>query len=362
MKRTTVKDIAKLAGVSRGTVDRAINNKEGVSEKTRSRILEIAKSVQFKKNVFASSLANNDDLKIAIILPDHERDVFWEAPINGIKQAYTFVGNAGISIDFFYFNTQDIASYNFAIQKAIQTQPSAFIVAPVFFKESLQFFQLATQNDIPVICINTEIDHPDILTFIGQDSFQCGQLAGRLISDSKYQGCITLVITLGSPTSNARHIEDKIAGLRAFNGSNCIEDEIIEITIENYQDPACINDEIKRLSDLSDELKAIFFTNSRAYYFLNRVPEKIFQSRCFSIIGFDPIQANIELLLANKIDILLNQNPVKQGEMALKYLYDYLVMEKVPAAKYYLPSDIILKENYRYYSTINEAQNESYSF
>ena len=44
---TTMKDIAKMANTSIGTVDRALNNKPGVSAKTRERIMAIAESLDY---------------------------------------------------------------------------------------------------------------------------------------------------------------------------------------------------------------------------------------------------------------------------------------------------------------------------
>ena len=38
----TIKEIARLAEVSRGTVDRVLNNREGVSEETAERVRRIA--------------------------------------------------------------------------------------------------------------------------------------------------------------------------------------------------------------------------------------------------------------------------------------------------------------------------------
>lgn len=52
----TVKEIARLAGVSRGTVDRALKNRGGISEKTKKRILEIAEQYDYKSNIIGKAL------------------------------------------------------------------------------------------------------------------------------------------------------------------------------------------------------------------------------------------------------------------------------------------------------------------
>ena len=56
MRRTTIKDVAKAAGVSANTVSRAINNKSDISGETRKRILEIASKMNYTPNQLARSL------------------------------------------------------------------------------------------------------------------------------------------------------------------------------------------------------------------------------------------------------------------------------------------------------------------
>ena len=55
-KRITVKDIATLAGVSKGTVDRVLHNRGEVSEASREKVMKIARQIGYKPNVHASLL------------------------------------------------------------------------------------------------------------------------------------------------------------------------------------------------------------------------------------------------------------------------------------------------------------------
>ena len=51
----TVKQIAELANVSRGTVDRVLNNRSGVSEATRQKMLKIAKELHYVPDFLAKA-------------------------------------------------------------------------------------------------------------------------------------------------------------------------------------------------------------------------------------------------------------------------------------------------------------------
>lgn len=66
MERVRIKDIAKMADVSVGTVDRVIHGRSGVSESSRKRVEEILKQLDYQPNMYASALASN---KVRICLP-----------------------------------------------------------------------------------------------------------------------------------------------------------------------------------------------------------------------------------------------------------------------------------------------------
>jgi LacI family transcriptional regulator len=66
----TIKQIAELCGVSPGTVDRALNNRTGISEKTKQRILEVARAHRYVPDHRARSLARGRTMTIGVVLFD----------------------------------------------------------------------------------------------------------------------------------------------------------------------------------------------------------------------------------------------------------------------------------------------------
>lgn len=75
----TVKDLARLCGVSIGTVDRAINDRRGISKETRDRILETARAYGFVKNQSASSLSSGRSNTIGVIIFNLKSEYFADA-------------------------------------------------------------------------------------------------------------------------------------------------------------------------------------------------------------------------------------------------------------------------------------------
>jgi LacI family transcriptional regulator len=64
-----IKDIAKRAQVSVGTVDRVLHNRGEVSEETRTLVNNIINELEYKPNLIASSLASKKPFQIGVLLP-----------------------------------------------------------------------------------------------------------------------------------------------------------------------------------------------------------------------------------------------------------------------------------------------------
>ncbi len=70
MRRVTIKDIAKIAGVSYATVSRALSGSSEISEETRARIVEICRQEGYRANTLARSLIRNKTNVIGLIVPE----------------------------------------------------------------------------------------------------------------------------------------------------------------------------------------------------------------------------------------------------------------------------------------------------
>lgn len=349
MKKVTIKDIAALAGVSRGTVDRALNNRGNIDPEKKDLILSIAKQLGYEKNIIASTLAHNKVINIAVVLPDPEKDVFWKSPLLGIERSQRFIRHYGLLTNFYYFNIFDKKDFSDKLQHAMASQPDAILTAPVYREESVAFLQIALQNNVPIFTINTELNHKDILCFIGQNSYQCGQLAGRLLNTGKKRNAKFLALTLGHESKNAAHISEKIRGLHAYSRDNNLSNVIIDTAIENFSDPEDLQNNSMKLLKENPDIEGILFTNSRSYHFINNVSYKTILEKPVTTVGFDLIPNNIDLLTTGKIDFLINQDPVKQGYLGMVNILNHFVFKKTVSFKQYIPADIVVKENYELY-------------
>ncbi|GAE35014.1 LacI family DNA-binding transcriptional regulator [Halalkalibacter akibai] len=83
--KVTIKDIAKICGVSAGTVDRALNNRVGISEKTRKKVLKVAEEMNYQPDYTARSLVMGKTMTIGVVLFDLYNRSFAQL-LNAIEQ------------------------------------------------------------------------------------------------------------------------------------------------------------------------------------------------------------------------------------------------------------------------------------
>ncbi len=89
--KVTIKDIAKMAGVSHPTVSKALNNEPGINSETRNKILMIAKQVNYVPNFAAKRLADQKTNSIGLIWPQNEGLFFYHL-CNNIQKEATKIG------------------------------------------------------------------------------------------------------------------------------------------------------------------------------------------------------------------------------------------------------------------------------
>jgi LacI family transcriptional regulator len=346
-KKIRITDVAKLAGVSIGTVDRVIHDRGQVSPETSKRILKIIERAKFTPDILASTLASKKKYNFIILIPDFQEDnSFWKAPLAGMKKAVEEISHFGIEARYLHFDQFDPSSFQRQAHKVIQSRPDGLLLAPVQYKQSVELVKSCTENHIPFVFINSNIEELDYLSYIGQDSIQSGYLAAKLMSQGFEQGSEILIVNISKQIANHRHILKRNKGFERYYADHPdFQIKINTINIENT-DQAYVNHELKKAFRIFNNVNGIFVPSSRVYKvatYLNRNKTKI------RLIGYDLIEENIPFLENETIDFLISQKPVEQGYQGIMALLNHLVLKKEWRKNIYLPIDIITKENLSYY-------------
>lgn len=350
-KRIRIIDIAKKAGVSKGTVDRVIHKRGNVAAKVEQKILEVMKELKYRPNIIASTLASNKTWKVAIILPDPAEDLFWEHPQLGVEHAIQATKDYGMQADIFNFSDGDIDGFLRVAKKVLKKKYDALLLAPLYFKEAHEVLDICCKKKIPYGLINTYIERADdhCLFYLGQDSYHSGVLAAKLLDFGVADNDSVMVLHLEKLVYNSRHLMEKEQGFQNFYIDHPSRNvQVIKTTFDKPEETAAFRRFMQLQLESYPSLKGIFVTTSKLHY-LAKAMEGITDRRRLKLVGFDLIDANIKWLNEEKIDFLINQNPFKQGYQGIINLFNYLVRKHQPAPIQNLPLDIVMKENASYY-------------
>jgi LacI family transcriptional regulator len=346
-KTVRIKDIALKAKVSTGTVDRVLHNRGRVSEKVRERVLKIISDTNYEPNLMARALGSNKTYNIAALIPDHNHDSYWLGPKLGIEKAEQDLKQYGVVVNQFAFNPFSAESFIEQAHNVTESKPDGIFLSPVFYREVLPLFEEWKKQNIPFVLFNTQIAEFDPLSYIGQDSYQSGFLAGKLIHYGQPDPCSILIAHIDEEISNAAHLMKKEQGFRSYFSQNNLTHYNIQKTELNRSNFSAFANQLDGIIESTPDLASIFVTTSKAHEVAKYLEQRFIKH--IHIIGYDLLPANLHFLNKGAISFLINQNPKGQGYWGIHQLSDYLVFKKeVPILKY-LPLDIITKENLNYY-------------
>ena len=166
-KTATMEQVAQAAGVSIGTVDRVLHNREGVSEKTREKVFKVINEIGYKPNIYASILSRRKEFTIVAIIPYFQTGEYWELVYNGITRAVKQSQGLNIDLKIFYYNQFELESFRGACRNTIGVQPDALFIAPIYKEETIRLVHQLTSLSIPVAYIDTKPENTDYLAYFG---------------------------------------------------------------------------------------------------------------------------------------------------------------------------------------------------
>ncbi len=340
-KKMTIKDIAKLANVSPGTVDRVIHKRGKVSDKAYAKVSVVLEEIQYKPNVFAQSLKKQKSLSIAVLIPHKTEDGYWKTAHDGILKAVEDFEHLGIQVEVTEFNSKDERDFEKKAKLILEKLPNGLLVTPIFLNESLNILKEFELAKIPYMTFNTHIKELNPNCVIGQNLYHSGRLAANLIDHCRTNIINLIILHLDENPQNAPHMMEKEKGFRAYFDEVNPGIKIKSIKIP-YRKPENINKILNKEAGDLRNVSGAYVTTARVH--LVAYPIKSRFNNCM-VIGYDPTQNNIDCIKSGTIDFLINQNPFMAAYEGISKLTDLLVFDKPIEKEKLLPLDILTKEN-----------------
>lgn len=342
-----VKEIARRANVAIATVDRVIHNRTGVSAKTREKINQIIAELNYQPNLLARRLASNKILSIAVLIPSvTEETDFWEAPLQGVRQAEAEIRQYGINVDLYFFNLSDPRTFVEQANRIVDASVDGLVLAPSFVDEAREFTDACQKANIPFVFIDSTIPNQRSLSYIGPPLFQSGYLAGKLCTYRLQEHSKLLVVNIATSLDSFTYqqIEE---GFRAYFTDHKLTYPILKANIQQTDYPS-IALHLQDLFTAHEAIDAVFVSNSRVFSVARFLESADLQKRPL-LIGYDFVNENIRFLASGIIDFLICHQPKEQGYRSIMALYQHLILSAPVAKEHYMPIDIVTQENQAFY-------------
>ncbi|MCK9547209.1 MAG: LacI family DNA-binding transcriptional regulator [Sphaerochaeta sp.] len=335
----TIAEIAKLAGVSIGTVDRVLHNRGRVAPKTVETIMAIIDEYGYQPNAFARNLRLSKTYTIGVILPHlHSEYGYWRLIYNGVLKAVKELAQLAVSIELVEYDRLDPKTFLAAVTKVLDNKVDAILLAPLLPDETRLMMERHPQIsyafiDSPLPCRNQVIT-------VAQNPFRGGFLAGKLMNLHLGSRAGTLVV-INTHTA-AFNAAERARGFIEYYADKP-NYTVLQLDIEASR---TAEEALEQAYHDHSDLSGIFVVNNAVARFAAHIA-LLGRRNHTIVIGYDLVEQNRAAMLEGKVDCLISQRPEFQGYTATYQLYRKGILNQKPDEDILIPIDIILAENIR---------------
>jgi LacI family transcriptional regulator len=339
----SIKEIAKKAGVSIGTIDRVLHGRGRVADKTRARVQRIVADTGYSPNIYARHLSLSKVFRFSVLMPRPNQDSgFWRISLKGIGRAQREFAPANVSVRHHHFDRYSERSFERAFEQATRDRPDGLLIAPVLPAVAQR---LIASMHVPIPCVFFDSTIPGVkgLSAISQDPFQSGLLAANLMKWMQCRGSIAIVKVVPEDY----HISERLRGFR--EGMSSVPFVRMETyNVDSHYGEATFRNLAATILQEHADLRGVYVSNAWTYPFASYFSENPSAQRV-CLIGYDLVGKNQKYLEAGMIDFLISQRPGMQGYEGIRTLYRHVILGERVKRSITMPLDILTKDNFKYY-------------
>jgi len=351
-EKIRIKDIALRAGVSVGTVDRVLHKRPNVSKSALEKVERALEEMDYEPNVYASALAYNRDYTFICIIPQHSSEAYWEEIEEGVQASTKRHRDFHVSLKLIYYERFNADSFTQATQQCIEEKPDGVILVPAKLELTRDFTTLLSDNQIPFILLDSYLPDLKPLAFFGQDSFQSGYFAARMLMllASKEEE-IMLMKQLKDGHIGSKQQNNRETGFRHYMRDHFPEIKITEVNLPLGSSREEFDTILEDFFTAHPHVHHCITFNSKAHLvglFLQRTNRRNVQ-----IMGYDMVPKNAECVRQGSISFLIAQHAYMQGYSCVETLFQAIVLKKEVTPVNYMPIELLTKENIDFYRRTN---------
>lgn len=203
-KIISTNQLAKICGVSQGTVDRALNDRPGISPKTKEKILSAAKAYGYRPNIHARSISGGRSMLLGVVVFDLQNEYFSDV-LTRLEEACREKGYSTVVM----FTHKDPEKERGCIESLYRMYMDGIVLCPI--NRGTEFENYLHSLEIPIVTVGNRLE---TFPYIGIDNFAAMEQAAEYAIG---KGCRRLIYVqpVLAEGHNAYAQEKRLRGFRA---------------------------------------------------------------------------------------------------------------------------------------------------
>lgn len=327
----TQAELAKILGITRTTVARALNGSKHIKLETKERVLKLANEMRYEKNYLGSSLAIKEKKVIVAIIVRSINEEYSKKLKSGLKDFQEEVKAYGIKIKVSEVDINDSQGQVELLKKALEKKIHGLIIIPLDKEKIIRILQ-PTRENLEIVSVGKQLFEED--TYIDSKYEKSGRIAADVLSNVVSNDKKILVVDAGDDLISSRiylkGVSEKLKELnRKFQGP-------IKIT-------ELLENKSQILDYLSDDIEGIYINRyaPEVIEYLGEIEKDRYK---FVTNGFnEKIQGLIE---RDKVVATVSEDFYNQGYIAGKKIFEALYKTSLKRSQEYQTKiDVIFKES-----------------
>ena len=217
---------------------------------------------------------------------------------------------------------EQIAMFETMMQKGVD----GILIVPNGTDEIVSSVEAANAAGIPVVCLDTNANGGDVLSFIGTNNYQGGVLAGEWVGQN-YEGNVAIITGVPGNQCHTDRTQGFIDGIADYSNITLAADPVPGYC-ERAQGMTCAENLITAYPDLV----AIYCCNDQMAMGAGEAVKAVGLSDQIAVIGFDGSPDCAQGILDGLCSASVAQAPGRMAELGVNALYEYIVNGTLPEA------------------------------
>lgn len=315
----TIKDIAQMCGVSRGTVDRVLNGRGKVKHEVEERVLETIKALGYTKNRAGRALRVINLKPVIGIIVSGGGNSFFDDVLAGVYKAEAELSDYGVRAEIINMRGYDVQKQLDAID-SLRPRISALVLQAINDPRISQKISELKISGVPTVAVNTDLENSDRILYVGSNYYSGGQTAAglfRMIKGTKGKlGIITGVSTLLGHVQRLQgfeeHLQQLCPDIVTIARSSAMDDDE-----HSYKATLTMLKEHPEI-DCLQIIAAGTYGACKAVINLHRDQEIL-------VSAFDNVPSTIDMMKLGIVKGVVCQQPREQGYLAFNAAFDAII-------------------------------------